>query len=246
MPVRRAVAIAEILAVFIAAMLAGRYLIRASGVQLALPDAASNLLLRWLPLILVALIVDSLLRRRGLRSWGLSAGGSLIGGVQVTARLFLLGGLAPLLLTLARPAPVATTDMPALLASLAIPLIGQELYLLGFAHRRLSDVFGPIAVAIIVFVFFLLAHLNHAALSPTGILFLAAMGWQGLVWSAARSAGWGLLPLMAAHFALLLCYLSPYHGLFALLAAGLIGLPGAATWAETVLAAFREPALRPQ
>lgn len=239
MLIRRAAAILEILAIFIVAMIAGRYLIRASGIQLDLPDAVDNLLLRWLPLITLALIVDGLLRRRGA-SWGLHATGSVLEGAQVTARLLFLGGIIPLVVSLPLAVPALETDMLALVASLAIPLVGQELYLLGFGHRRLSDTFGPAGTAVVIAFFFLLAHANHATATPWGIVFLAAMGWQGLLWSAARSAGWGLLPLMAAHLILLLCYLSPFHGLLVVLAAGLIGLPGARAWAATLRASFRE------
>jgi membrane protease YdiL (CAAX protease family) len=127
----------------------------------------------------------------------------------------------------------------AAVAGLLVPVLAQEVFLLGYGHARLSDVFSPRAVAIAIAVLFVIAHLRHAQSGALGLAFLLAMAWQGLWWSAARSCGKGIAPLMLAHAALLLLYERPALGVVLLLLIGVTVLLRARLWLTSIVDPFR-------
>jgi hypothetical protein len=238
MVAKRLLAVAEIVGLLVGALVAGGLLKRLAG-DGAITDPVQPLVFVWLPLLALAWTADRFIRGRGPGEWGMQAPGPWPERLRMTARLLFLGGAIPLALSLALPrTPVADLDPLIVVASLAPPLIGQEVYALGFGHRRMSDAFGPVGTAVMMVALIVLAHANHLGAGPAGWLFLVAIAWQALLWSACRSAGFGILPLLAAHFLLLLCYLEPTWGLPAALIAGLIGLPGARPWLDALRAPF--------
>jgi len=223
-------AVIEIVAVFALTLLATR---AASGLALLAdlrtqwPEPVFDLAFRWLPLIALALGVDLALRRRGFFGWGL-AGPPAFDAIAAAQVLF-LGGIAPLALTLLSPpesgADSALHGSPAgIVAAFVIPLLGQEMFIAGYARTRLADHAPTWLAVLIVAGLFALAHLQHAATGALGIAFVASMAWQGALWALARRAGVSLLTLMAAHLALLAAYEAPMVGAGVVLALGIIAL----------------------
>ncbi len=236
-----ALAVVEVIAVFIGATLAVRGLkdVQAiSELRHGLPDPVVDLAFRWAPLILVALIVDFALRRRGLGAWGLVKETPF--DPLAAARLLVIGGAIPLVLTcFDSPATQSILianagDFAAIAAAFAIPLVGQELFVVGYARRRFVDHSPAWLVLVLVMGFFVLAHAEHAARGAPGVAFLAAMAWQGLWWALARRAGVSLLTLMAAHLALLLAYEQPLWGVAAVGALAVFTAFGASRWIESL------------
>jgi membrane protease YdiL (CAAX protease family) len=206
----------EVVGVFVAAAVVGR--------AAALPPLA-----RWALLATMAGVVDWAARRRGPIEWGVKTG-DLSGGqvVATTLRLLVIGGLVPLLLTLVRP-PVGhgpAAGWLGLLGAVLIPLLAQEVFLVGYVQRRLLDVVRPATAVAAVSVLFMLAHAAHANEGAIGGAFVLAMGWQGACWAVARLAWSSLIPQMAAHAILLVLYARPSVGVVAVSALGLAVLPG--------------------
>lgn len=225
-----AVAVLEIIAVFIVVIVASSRLQETAIVaNFALPEPVGTLLFRFIPLVAVAMAIEFALRRRKPADWGLLAFRPSVEFVRSSAALLFPGGSAPLLLSLSRASePPLPSDLASLLAVLLIPVLGQEVFVVGYGWRRLRDALPARGAAAVVAMLFLLAHANHASRGVLGWLFLAAIAWQGVVWCAARAAGRPLFPMMVAHVALLLCYQRPMLGLAVVGVAGVVGLAGRA------------------
>jgi hypothetical protein len=235
-----ALAIVEVVAVFVAAAFVARGLFAIPAVnalRIAWAEPLENLVFRWGPLVLLALMIDLVLRRRGLRAWGLWGDGRVFEPIAA-ARLLVLGGAAPLALTYFDSSPQSMASMfagdwPAIAAAFAAPLLGQELFLVGYARRRFVDHAPEWLGVLLVMALFVLAHIEHASAGVLGLAFLAAMAWQGMWWALARRAGASLLTLMAAHLALLVAYERPLWGLIALGVLTLLTAYGAPRWIGT-------------
>jgi membrane protease YdiL (CAAX protease family) len=141
--------------------------------------------------------------------------------------LMLLVGVLPAL-ALPRclpPPPALPASVVATLAALIGSVIGRELFVFGFGYRRLRDVYAARSATVIAVALVLLAHGNHAGNGVLAWVFLGAIAWPAMVWSAVRESGSSLWPLMGAHVALLIAYQFPVVGLAAI---GVVGLPAVA------------------
>lgn len=175
-------------------------------------EEATLLALRWAPLILLALLIDLVLRRRGLGAWGVFVEWRApMASFASLSMLLMLGGVPALALALVMPAtPDAISGATlAFIVGLVTPIVGQELFVAGYTQRRFSDAFGRLFVAVLIALLFVLAHAQHASGGPLGWAFLGAMAVQGAVWSLARSSGAPLPLLMLAHLLLLVGYFEP-------------------------------------
>jgi membrane protease YdiL (CAAX protease family) len=232
-------ALVEPVLVFIAAALMSRVLLELPALAEAravLSDEAAVLLFRWLPLVALALTIDLILRRRGLGAWGVFAPWRApVASLSALAALVTIAGVPALALTIAldeaTPLAIANSEQ-ALGTALALisPLIGQELFLVGYAHRRFSDALPRWPVAIAIALLFALAHAQHAAAGPLGWAFVGSMALQGLLWSFARSAGAPLPLLMLAHLLLLLGYFEPRAAIVVILVLALLTARGWPAW----------------
>ncbi len=199
----RLFAIFEVVVVFLAGMFAARWL----GLEAPLTRVGMA--------VAAAAAIDLLLRRQRIARWGLIPSMPLMS----VLRLLALGGLPALVITaLAPPQPAMAWSV----AGLAVPLLAQELFVMGYAHARLRDAFSPRIVAIVVAVIFVAAHARHASNGVWGIAFLAAMAWQGVWWSVARTARQTILPLAAAHALLLVLYTWPAAAAAGLFVVGIV------------------------
>lgn len=244
---RKAGALIEPVAVFAAATLLASALLKSPiGVQwsAAHGDAVTGFALRWLPLLIVALLVDVVLRWRGFGAWGLlTAWRAPLGTWRALSFLLLLGGVPALILTMFLPTAdgglfqrlgAEWRSQLAVAAALISPVAAQEVFLCGYAQRRFSDALNRWVVAFIVAVLFGLAHLSHAAAGELGWAFVGAMALQGFVWSLARSAGTPLTVLIAAHLLLLLAYEAPPVGIGVIMLGALFGAGSIAEWVRAV------------
>jgi len=224
-------AIVEVLALLLCLLFVGGKLAALFAKPLKIPEQASPIVFQWIPLVVCAWLLDRWLRGRSPFSWGLKSSGSILENCQASARLLFLGGVLPMLVTWSSVGDSGELfDGMTTGFALLAPLLGQEIYMAGFGQRRLSDSYQPLAVAGLIASLFVLAHAGHAADGAKGIVFLLLMGWQGLVWSAARSAKISLYPLLAAHFILLICYMYPGPGLITVVLAGMLAGPGMLNW----------------
>ena len=235
---RTAAALLEIALVFVAGALATRGI--PDG---ALPDDL-RAIVRMVLILVAAGAVDWTLRRRGPASWGLTLGTDPPRRQLLTAvRLLVLAGIPALAVTLAAERQAGHMADPGQwsAAGLLIPLLAQEVFLLGYAHTRLGDRFTARVTAGIVALFFVAAHAGHALERPYAWAFLAAMAWQGAWWSFARTAGQSLAPLALAHVALLMLYGVPAAGLVGLVVVALLVLRGSGAWARSLISAAALP-----
>lgn len=229
---RSAAAVLEIALVFVAGALATR----------SIPDAVLSddlrAIVRMVLILVVAAAVDRALRRRGPASWGLTLGKAPPSAHLLTAlRLLVVAGIPALAATLAaqRQAGQMIDAGQWSVSGLLVPILAQEVFLLGYAHTRLADRFAAGPLAGIVAVLFIAAHFGHAMERPYAWAFLAAMAWQGLWWSLARSRGGSIVPLAAAHAALLFLYAFPAAGLAVLALVLLLVARGSSDWARTLV-----------
>jgi hypothetical protein len=239
-----AFAIVEIIAVFGIAFAIARGVGTLPSVENALSplgEATALLLLGWIPLVVIALLADRLLRRRGPTGWGFRlVDGSVRETFRIAIYLLVLGGFLPLLLIALDGA--GEQLRPTLLdqsAAILGPILAQEVFLLGYAQGRLRDEMpGPVTIFPIT-IAFVLAHIAHLDGTESGVLFLLAMAWQGLVWTAARAALGSIIPQIIAHAALLLLFVYPLPAAIAVGVAGLIVMTSMAHWARRKLKELR-------
>jgi hypothetical protein len=212
-----------------------------------LGEATAALVVQWLPLVVIALLADWLFRRRGLDAWGLKlVDGSVRETVRISVYMLVLGGFVPLVLAVLAgdSEPLRATVLEQSSAVLG-PVLAQELFLLGYAQRRLRDEMPGLLTVFPITAAFLLAHLANLEWGESGVLFLAAIAWQGLVWSSARAALDSIVPQIAAHAALLLLFIYPLPAAVAVGIAGLIVMSTMAHWARRKLKELRM-AVRPR
>ncbi len=117
------------------------------------------------------------------------------------------------------------------------PILGQELFVCGYAQTRFADGFNQWIVGVLVATLFALAHLSHAEAGPLGWAFVGAMALQGLVWSRARSAGAPLTLLIVAHMLLLAAYEAPLAGIAVIALGAALGISRMDAWAKAILCA---------
>lgn len=178
---------------------------------------------RILFIIAIAWVADRLFRKRGFWEWGFKLSrGSLAKTADDALVLLLVGGAIPLLLTffgsLNKPLPDHLHW-----TGLFVPVLSQEVFLLGFYQGRLSDQLKTKFIVLIITTLFIAAHLNHSTQGVVGIFFLGAMGWQGLIWSIYRSKELSIVAPLMAHLVLLILYFYPIQGFMLLLIIGLRG-----------------------
>jgi hypothetical protein len=246
---KSALAIVEIVAVFGLAVACASGLRAIPSVREALAplgEATLIVVIYWLPLVLIALLTDWLLRRRGLTAWGFKlVDGSVRETARISVYLLVLGGFLPLLLTaLAGDAEPLRSNPLDQSAAVLGPVLAQELFLLGYAQRRLRDEMPGLLTVFPVTIAFVLVHIARLDGDASGILFFAAMAWQGLVWASARAALDSIVPQIIAHAALLLLFIYPLPSAIAVGIAGLIVMTTMAHWARRKLKELRT-AVRP-
>lgn len=178
---------------------------------------------RILFIIAIAWFADRLFRKRGLWEWGFKLSrGSLTTTMDDALVLLLVGGAVPLFLTF-----FGSLNNPLSInlhwTGLFVPVLSQEVFLLGFYQRRLSDQLKAKFIVLMITTLFVVAHLNHSTQGAAGIFFLGAMGWQGLIWSIYRSKELSIVAPLMAHLVLLILYFYPIQGLIMLFIIGLRG-----------------------
>lgn len=175
-------------------------------------------------LVVVAGVVTIALGRT-LTTWGIT-GGRLTWGSGACEAAMLLGaaGVPALLLTVAQG---TATPIPHSLvgatSALALPLIAQEGHVLGYVRSRVRQSLSAPAADATVVAAFALAHLSHGARGTLGVAFLAAMIWQGYLWSRSRERTGSIIPQLTAHGAILVLYAWPLPGAAIAFAAGTAG-----------------------
>lgn len=207
-------------------------------------EAPIMLALRWTPLVAIALLIDLALRRRGFGGWGLFAPWRApLSDWRALFFLLALGGVPALCLTIVLPPPETGLfnfdqgwrSILVCAATLLSPVLGQELFVCGYAQARFADGLHQWIVALLVAALFGLAHLSHAGAGLLGWAFVGAMTFQGLVWSLARSAGAPLTLLMVAHLLLLAAYENPLLGITAILGGLALNIGRFKAWSKAMM-----------
>lgn len=198
------------------------------------------LLCLFVPLVFIAFTADLVLRGRGPRSWGLRLPASPTATAKLALYLLALGGIIPLILSALDTGDEAPSlSLSAHVVAVLGPLLALDLFVLGYVQRRLQDVLPSLSTILPMGAIFALADVTHLGGEASGVVFVTAAAWQGIVWAATRLAYGSIVPQMIAHVALVVLLAFPIPGAIGLAIVSFLVMTPVAHWARRVLNVLR-------